>query len=346
MTKGASKYLAGSRPLGKRRNWAYILKRAALGFIHSGSSDLAAGLTFYSVLSIFPALLALLSLLGLFGQSEETSRIILTIIKDHTPAEVSALLEEPIRQLTTSPSAGLAFITGIAGALWSASSYIGALGRALNQVYQIPEGRSFLALRLYNLVLTTLFLFLITGILLLLFASQTVLEKISLYLPHLLSDSGGQLWLSLRLPLIFLLSVGLLNLLYYWAPNIKQQSYRLLTPGAALALVLIALASWGFNLYVDRFSNYNATYGVIAGLIILLLIVWICNNALLLGAYLDLEIQRNQNLRAGIAAEDGPLLPPRHQSKAIKIQASQQELIEEGRQLRLAHQEESEGSQP
>ena len=139
-----------------KRNWFYIIRRSVIEYLNRGSSDLAAGLTYFTVLSLFPVLLALFSLLGIFGQEQESTQAILQVLQTYTPAEMATLLEGPTRQLTSSQAAGLALVTGILGALWSASAYVGAFGRAVNKIYEVPEGRPFWKLKPYNLAITFL----------------------------------------------------------------------------------------------------------------------------------------------------------------------------------------------
>ncbi len=321
-----------------KRNWFYIIRRSVIEYLNRGSSDLAAGLTYFTVLSLFPVLLALFSLLGLLGQKQESTQAILQVLQTYTPAEMATLLEGPIRQLTSSQAAGLALITGILGALWSASAYVGAFGRAVNKIYEVPEGRPFWKLKPYNLAITFLLVLVLALMLLIMVTSEQVLTFVQGLLPQLDLSTFTAYWLPLRYPLALLLLIFFISLLYYATPNVRQPSVRLLSTGAAFALAVMGLGAWGFNIYVSRFSSYNATYGLIGAFIITLLFCWIMNNALLLGVQIDAEIQRDKQLQAGIVAEEKLQLPPKDETMVVKKQEQLQDLIAQGRTIRLASQ--------
>lgn len=321
-----------------KRNWFYIIRRSVIEYLNRGSSDLAAGLTYFTVLSLFPVLLALFSLLGIFGQEQESTQAILQALQTYTPAEMATLLEGPIRQLTSSQAAGLALITGILGALWSASAYVGAFGRAVNKIYEVPEGRPFWKLKPYNLAITFLLVLVLALMLLIMVTSEQVLTFVQGLLPQLDLSTFTAYWLPLRYPLALLLLIFFISLLYYATPNVRQPSVRLLSTGAAFALAVMGLGAWGFNIYVSRFSSYNATYGLIGAFIITLLFCWIMNNALLLGVQIDAEIQRDKQLQAGIVAEEKLQLPPKDETMVVKKQEQLQDLIAQGRTIRLASQ--------
>src|SRR5215218_4934810 len=132
----------------------YVLRKTAREFQHDQCTDLAAALTYYAVLSLFPAVLVVVSLLGVFGQGRRTTDAVLDIASDLAPGSTVDTLRPTIQQLVESPSAGFALILGILTALWSASGYVGAFGRAMNRIYEVPEGRPVWKLRLVNLAVT------------------------------------------------------------------------------------------------------------------------------------------------------------------------------------------------
>lgn len=318
-------------------SWKYIFKRALSEFNHDGCTDLAAALTYFTVLSIFPGLLAVVSLLGVFGQGQQTTDAILGFMQDYAPKEMLTLLQGPISQLTSSSSAGFALVTGVTGALWTASGYTGAFGRAMNKIYGVLEGRPLWKLRPLNLMITALLVLIVVSIMLIFLSTGDVLLLLQKVLPSLDLTSFVRVWMWLRYPLILILAVFLISLLYFATPNVKQPKFRFLTPGAIFALVGMGLSGMGFSYYVSRFGSYNATYGLIGGVIVMLLFIWIMNNVLLFGAQIDAEIQRSRELQAGIKAEESLHLPPRDQSMAIKIQKKKEDLIAQGRTIRLAH---------
>ena len=137
-----------------RRSWSYAFRQAWAEFRRDECTDLAAGLTYYAVLSLFPALLAVVSLLGVFGQGASTTETVLELIGRIGQQGAVDQLRQPITQLTETNAAGFALVFGLLGALWSASGYVGAFGRAMNKVYEVDEGRPFWKLRPLNLAVT------------------------------------------------------------------------------------------------------------------------------------------------------------------------------------------------
>lgn len=323
----------------KGKSWAYAFKRASQEFLNDGCTDMAAALTYFSVLSIFPGLLAVVSLLGVFGQGQETTAAILGFLKDYAPQEMLVLLEEPISQLTSSSQAGLALALGIIGALWTASGYTGGFGRALNRIYGVVEGRPIWKLRPLNLLITAIMSLIVVSMMLVFLSSQDVLLFIQRAFPLLDLSGFMGIWLWLRWPIMLALAVLFINVLYYATPNVKQPKLRFLSPGAGFALIMMGLAGAGFNFYVSRFGSYNATYGIIGAVIVMLLFLWIMNNVLLFGAQIDAEIQRVRELQAGIKAEQSIQLPPRDETMALKTQEKKDQLVAQGRQIRLDSQQ-------
>ena len=316
-------------------NWGYIFKRSFNKFLADGSTDLAAALTYFAVLSIFPALLAIVSTLGVFGQGDATANAILKFLGDFAPKDIMPLVEEPIRNLSSSSGAGLALIIGIVGALWTASGYVGAFGRAMNKIYRVTEGRPIWVLRPWNLLVTAGLVLLVVLMMLVLLLSGSALDFLNNIIPGVDLSGFTAVWLWVRWPVIFVIAVALIALLYYGTPNIKQPKFHWLSPGALIALITMGIAGVGFTFYVTNFGKYNATYGMIGGVIVLLLFLWIMNNVLLFGAQIDAEIERIRELRAGIRAEETLILEPRSDTMALKNIEKQDKLVEEARAIRL-----------
>lgn len=315
-------------------SWGYVLKKTLREFGRDQCTDLAAALTYYAVLAIFPGLLAVVSLLGVVGQSQQTVSTILELVGQFGSQQVADLLEEPVTALVQSPAAGLALVTGVLGALWSASGYVGAFGRAMNRVYGIDEGRPIWKLRPVMLGVTA---FTVLGIVLALLilvlsgdVAQTVGDVIGL------GSTTVFVWNIAKWPVLALIVVVLVAVLYYWSPNVQQPKFRWMSMGALLAIVIWLVVSVGFAFYIANFSNYNATYGSLGAVIVFLLWLWITNNALLFGAEFDAELERGRELQAGMKAEKDILLPPRdtRQSDKKAEQQAQDEL--DGMKLRQA----------
>lgn len=319
----------------KGQSWGYVFKRAISEFTKDGCTDLAASLTYFAVLSIFPALLALVSLLGVFGQGEATTTAILDFLEQYAPAELVSLLSEPISQLTTQSGAGLALVIGVAGALWTASGYTGAFGRAMNRIYEVGEGRPFLKLKPLLMLVTLVVVLIVALVMFMVLLSGDIAQTVGDLVG--LGSTAVTVWNWAKIPVILFLLVLMIALLYYATPNVKQPKFRWMSPGAVIALVAMIIAGLGFAFYVSNFASYNATYGIIGSVIILLLGLWIMNNVLLFGAEVDAEVERGRELQAGVRAENTIQLPPRDVRQTEKLEAKEEKLEAEGRKLRLQH---------
>ena len=312
----------------------YILRRAIYKFGANGGTDMAAALTYFTVLSIFPALLAIVSLLGVFGHGEESAAVILAFLKDNAPAQMYAILEDPIKQITGDHGAGLVLLTGILSALWSASGYTGSFGRALNTVYNVREGRPGWILKPLNVFVTTVIIILVVLMMLMMLLGVTVLDMVGRYVPETVDMELIKLiWLNGRWVLILFMAIALITLLYAATPNVRRYKAWRLSPGAALALFGMGLGAFGFTLYANNFSKYNATYGLIGGVIVMLLFIWIMNNMLLFGAHLDAEIMLMRQIIAGDDDHGHLKVQPRSTSASRALKARQERLMSAGREL-------------
>jgi membrane protein len=319
-------------------SWKYIAKKTFREFTKDQCPDLAAALTYYGVLSMFPALLALVSLLGIFGQAEKTTAAMLEIAQRIAPGSTLEIIKQPIEELTRSSTAGFALVIGILTALWSASGYVGAFGRAMNRIYEVDEGRPFVKLRgtMLAVTVTTVIIVALTAAMLVL--SGPVAEAVGGAM-----GLGGVFltaWNIIKWPVIVLLVVAVIATLYYATPNVKQPRFRWMSMGSFIALVVFVIASLGFGFYVANFGNYNKTYGAIGGVIVMLLWLWILNMSLLFGAEFDAEMERGRQLQAGIEAEETIQLPPRDTKQSDKLQVREEEDIRRGRDLRERHDRE------
>ena len=315
-----------------KRSWKYALRKTLREFTADGCLDSAAALTYYAVLSVFPAAIALISLLGIFGQGKNSTDAILSLVEEVAPGETADLVRGPLEQISSSSAVGLGLVFGIVLAVWSASGYVGAFSRAMNRIYDVDEGRPFWKLRPVQLVVTIVEIGLVLIMLLLLIVSGPVTTAIGNALG--IGETAQLVWSILKWPVIALAAVLVIAVLYYGAPNVKQPKFRWISVGATVALGTALVASLLFGLYVSNFSNYDRTYGSLAGAIIFLLWIWIVNLALLFGAEFDAELERSRQLQAGIAAEEDIQLPPRDTRKSEKAAQKEQADIEEGRRLR------------
>ncbi|ROS36137.1 membrane protein [Curtobacterium sp. PhB142] len=309
----------------------YTLKKTLREFSSDQCTDLAASLTYYTVLALFPGLLAIVSILGLVSDPQKTIDSLLTIIGNVGSQSVVDLLRDPIEGLVRSPAAGITFVVGIVGAIWSASGYVGAFGRAMNRIYNVREGRPIWKLRPTMLGVTVFtVVMLVVGLLVLVSGplARSFGDVIGL------GDAAATVLLIVQWPILLVVAIIVVAVLYYWAPNVKQPKFRWVSGGSILAILILIIASVGFGFYVANFSNYNATYGSLGGVIVFLLWLWITNNALLFGAEFDAELERGRQLQAGIRAEEDIQLPERDTRQIEKQDEKRAQDVLEGIRIR------------
>lgn len=318
----------------EKRSWKYVLVKTAREFTSDQCTDIAAALTYYAVLALFPALVAVFSILGVLGQSGQATEAILGIVGQVAP-DAAEGIRGPLEQIAGSPAAGFALVTGIVLAIWSASGYVRAFSRGMNRIYEIEEGRPFYKLIPSQLLVTVIGIVLITIAVVLLVVSGPLAEAIGSAIG--LGSVAVTVWSIAKWPVLAFVVVLMVAILYYATPNAKQPKFKWISIGSLLAIVVLAIASTLFGLYVANFSNYDRTYGALAGVIIFLLWLWIANMALLFGAEFDAELERGRELQAGMPAERDIQLPPRDTRKSDKAAEKEQKDIDEGRRIRLQH---------
>ncbi|MGC4935433.1 YihY/virulence factor BrkB family protein [Gordonia sp. DT30] len=330
-----------------RPSLRYILRKVMREFSRDQCTDLAAALTYYSVLSLFPALLAMVSLLGIFGQGQRTVDSVLQMVGDLGPSSAVDTLRGPVQQLVGAPSAGFALVLGIVGALWSASGYVGAFGRALNRMYGIEEGRPVWKLRPWMLLITLIALVMTAAVGFMLAVSGPIARSAGNVIG--LGDTAVTVWNIARWPVILVFVIIIVAILYYATPNVAQPKFRWISIGATVAILTWIVASVLFALYVANFSSYNKTYGALAGVIVFLLWLWLTNLALLFGAEIDTELERGRQLQAGLPAERSLQSRPRDTRASDKNADKDEELVREARRLRRSgkrHEEHENGNEP
>ena len=320
-----------------KQSWLYVARKTLREFSDDQCTDLAAALTYYSVLAMFPAAIAILSLVGLVGQGPSTVDTLLQILRDIGAASAADTLEPTLTQLSSTPNSGLALILGLAAALWSASGYVGAFGRGMNRIYEIDEGRPIWKLRPAMLLVTVITVVLTAlvalGLVLTGPAAQAVGDAIGL------GSTVVTIWNIAKWPVMLAVVVLIVALLYYATPNVRQPKFRWISIGAVVAILTWMIASAAFGFYVANLASYNKTYGSLAGVIVFLLWLWITNLALLFGAELDAELERGRELQAGMPAEEVIQLPARDTRKSDKANDKERADIDRARRLRLTHGE-------
>lgn len=313
-------------------SWLFVLRKTLREFRNDQCTDLAAALTYYAVLSVFPALLVLVSLLGVVGQGRRTTDALLDVAAGVAPASAVDMLRQPIDHLVENRSAGVALVVSALAALWTASGYVGAFGRSMNRVYGYAEGRPVWKLRPLQLLLTLAALVLAAAVASMLAISGPITHAVAAALR--IGGAAQMVWTLAKWPVMLLLVALVVAILYYATPNVRQPKFRWLSIGSLVAIVIWALASVGFGFYVSNFGHYDGTYGALAGVIVFLLWLWITNVALMFGAELDAELERGRQLQAGIAAERDLQLPPKDTRVVEKDEAAQKKDRRRGRWLR------------
>ena len=313
-------------------SWKYVGRKTLREFSDDQCTDLAAALTYYSVLALFPAAIALLSLVGLVGQGPTTVDTLLQILRDMGASSAADTVEPTLTKLSQSTGAGWGLLIGLLVALWSASGYVNAFGRGLNRVYEVPEGRPIWKLRPMMLLVTLITVALAALVALALVltgpAAQAVGDAIGI------GSTALTVWNIAKWPVMLAAVVVIVALLYYATPNVKQPKFRWISIGALVAILVWVVTSAAFGFYVANFGSYDKTYGSLAGVIGFLLWLWITNLALLFGAELDAELERGRELQAGLPAEEVIQLPVRDTSTSDKAAARDREDIARARQLR------------
>jgi membrane protein len=259
-------------------------------------TDRAAGLTYYSVLSLFPALLVVVALFGLLGSHPETTNKMLQIVRQLGPAAAVDTFRGTITGVVQDKGgAGALLGIGLLGALWSASGYVAAFMRASNEVWEVPRERRFFRKLSVRVGLTIVMTLVFAVIAVALVVTGPLASAVGSVLG--LGSAVVTLWSIAKWPVIVLLAALAFALLYFGAPNVRQPHFSALLPGAVLAVIIWIVASIGFAIYLANFGSYNKTYGALGAVIVLLVWVYISNNAILLGSMLNAERERSRRGR-------------------------------------------------
>jgi membrane protein len=295
------------------RSWIGVLKRTVGEFREDNLTDWAAALTYYAVLAIFPALIVVVSVLGLIGES--ATQPLIDNLGKVAPGPAKDIFTSAIENIQGSKgAAGVFFVIGLLGALWSASGYIAAFMRASNAIYDIEEGRPIWKTLPLRVGLTVLLMVL------------TAISAVAVTLSGSLAEEAGNVigvgstavdvWNLAKWPVLLLFVSFLFAVLYWAAPNVKQPGFRWITPGGVLAVIGWVIASVAFAFYVSNFGSYNKTYGALAGPIVFLVWLWISNIMILLGAEFNAELERGRAIEGGMRPEDTePFVEPRDTRK-------------------------------
>ena len=289
-------------------------KRAFSRFRSDQITDNAAALTYYSLLSLFPALLFCAALLGLAGQSALIDNAASYLQRAGAPQDTVNAVTGALRSAQKQHGTAIvSLIVGLAVSLNGASGAFGAAGRALNKIFRVQEGRGFVRHKLNDLLWTLIvaLLALVTMVAVFLGGglASDVLGKIGL------GDTAAAIWAIARWPFALVVTMTIYAIVYYAAPNVEVRHFRWITPGAVAGVLLWIVASALFFAYVANFSSYGATYGAFAGAVVLLVWLWLTNVVMLFGAELNavVDLRRARHLPPDY---DGPVLPAKAPAEA------------------------------
>ncbi len=274
------------------------LKRTAKEFKEDALSDWAGALTYYGILSLFPALLAVVSIFGVVGDPQTVTRTLLNIVGQLGPQSAVETLRGPITSITASSSTAIvSLVLGVLAALFSASKYVGGFMRASNVIYEVQESRSIVKLRPLQMLVTLLMLLLVVAAVVVLVVTGPVASAVGSAIG--VGSAAVTAWSIAKWPVIVLFVALAIAVLYYASPNAKQRGFKFVLPGALVAIVVWILASVAFAVYVALAGSFGSTYGSLGGVIIFLIWLWLTNIAVLFGAELNAERERDEQLKAG-----------------------------------------------
>jgi membrane protein len=276
-----------------------VLKRTVGAFYGDQMTHHAAALTYYALMSLFPAVLLGFSLLGLVGQYPETYDAIMGYLREVVPESALQPLDDSLRgALQNKGTAATALAFSVLLALYGTTGVLEAARRALNVVFEVKSGRSFLRRKAIDVVSTFGLMLLILASLVMVFVGGRLSEDLLGFIG--LGETGAEIWAVVRWPAAVAVAMLVFAIVYYVTPDIQHRSFRWLTPGAIVGVMLWLAASLGFSLYLSNVADVGALYGTFAGAIVLVAWLWLTNVALLFGAELNAEIEREKELGEGV----------------------------------------------
>jgi membrane protein len=266
-----------------------VAKRTVVSFYDDQGTHHAAALTYYALMSLFPMLLLSVSVLGLVGQFPRTYNSIVHYLRGVVPAVTLAPLDVAVRAAFRSKGTALAaLLFGVLAALYGATGYLEAARRAFNVVFDAHHGRSFVRRKLTDVASTLVLLALVLATVVSMFAGSGLVRD-------LLGPGAAAVWRIGRWPTALIAALLVFSFLYWVTPDVEQRPFRWITPGAAAGVALWLLASAAFSQFITHFSSFNVTYGSFAAAIVLLVWLWLTNVALLFGAELNVELERQSS---------------------------------------------------
>ena len=269
-----------------------VVKRTAVSFYDDQMTHHAAALTYYGLMSLFPALLLGVSLLGLLGQYPETYNGVISYLRDVVPPDTLNAVDHSVkRAIQHKGNATIALIVAVLTAFYGITGVLEAARRALNVVFGVQKGRGFFRRKGRDIVSSVILIALVLITLILVFVGGSLAN-------HLFGEGGARAWNIVRWPLAVVMAMLAFAYIYYVTPDLEERQFKLMTPGAAVAVVAWIVISLGFSEYLTHYSDVNAIYGTFAGAIILVAWVWLTNVSLLFGAELNSALTHERESRA------------------------------------------------
>jgi membrane protein len=276
-----------------------VIRRTLVSFYDDQMTHHAAALSYYSLMSLFPAALLGLSLLALLGEYPGTYDAIIGYLREVAPSWVVTPLDRSLqRALQAKGTAATTVALSAVIAFYGTTGVLEAARRALNVVFEIESGRSFLRRKLVDVASTVvlLLLALVTGILV--FVGGSFADDLLGFIG--LGSTAADIWRIARWPAALLVAMFVFSFIYFITPDVQQRAWRWVTPGAVIGVGLWLLASWGFSIYISSVASVGAIYGAFASPIVLVSWIYMTNVALLFGAELNAEIEREKELSEGV----------------------------------------------
>jgi membrane protein len=292
------------------RRTGAIIKRTAVAFYDDQMTQHAAALTYYGLMSLFPAALLAVSLLGLIGEYPATYDAIIGYLRKVAPSSAVVPLDSSLRgALQHKGTAATTLVVSIVVALYGTTGVFEAARRAMNVIFRIKHGRSFLARKSIDIVSSVALMALVLATLVLVFVGGRFADDLLGFVG--IGGDGAYIWSLIRWPLAVAMAMLAFAGIYYVTPDVRHRSFRFVLPGAVVAVVLWLLASFAFSTYVSRVADVGALYGAFTGAIVLVGWMWLSNVALLFGAELNAEVGRQKELDAGVPHDETLGLRPR-----------------------------------
>ncbi|MEA2483273.1 MAG: rane protein [Thermoleophilaceae bacterium] len=274
------------------RRTGSVLKRTVISFYDDQMTHHAAALTYYALMSLFPALLLGISLLGLLGQYPDTYNAIISYLRDVVPKDTLNAIDVSLKNAIKHKSnATTGLVIGVVTALYGTTGVLEAARRALNVAFCVEHGRSFFRRKARDIASSFILIGLVLITLILVFVGGHLAD-------HVFGNAGADVWNIVRWPLAVVAAMLAFAYVYYVTPDLAERHFRLMTPGAIVAVIAWILISFGFSEYLTHYSDVNAIYGTFAGAIILVVWVWLTNVALLFGAELNSALNRERESTA------------------------------------------------